>query len=82
MWTRTECIASRRVIAFDGERPCGSRDAPGSAIHLLSGLCQTTGVVLAANTASSRWRTPRRWRGSAIWSNTAISGAGRSLFIT
>ncbi len=47
MWTRTSCIAGRRVIAFDGKRLRGSRTTPGSAVHLLSGLCQSTGVVLA-----------------------------------
>lgn len=47
MWPRTNMIARRRVIAFDGKTLRGARDAAGNLVHLLSGLCQTTGAVLA-----------------------------------
>ena len=47
MWLRTTMIAGRRVIAFDGKTLRGARDAAGNLVHLLSGLCQATGTVLA-----------------------------------
>ena len=47
MWLRTTMIAGRRVIAFDGKTLRGARDATGNLVHLLSGLCQATGTVLA-----------------------------------
>lgn len=37
----------RRVIAFDGKTLRGARDAAGNLVHLLAGLCQHTGAVLA-----------------------------------
>ncbi|HZE18371.1 MAG TPA: ISAs1 family transposase, partial [Mycobacterium sp.] len=40
-------IAGRRVIAFDGKTLRGARDAAGNLVHLLAGLCQATGTVLA-----------------------------------
>lgn len=47
MWLRTSTIAGRRVVAFDGKSLRGARDAAGNLVHLLAGLCQTTGTVLA-----------------------------------
>ncbi|MFE9328876.1 ISAs1 family transposase [Nocardia sp. NPDC052278] len=47
MWLRTSVIDGRRVIAFDGKTVRGARDAAGNLAHLLAGLCQRTGVVLA-----------------------------------
>lgn len=47
MWLRTNVLGGRRVIAFDGKTLRGSRDAAGDLVHLLAGLCQHTGVVLA-----------------------------------
>jgi hypothetical protein len=35
------------VIAFDGKTLKGARDGAGNLVHLLAGLCQRTGVVLA-----------------------------------
>ena len=35
------------MIAFDGKTLRGARDAAGNLVHLLAGLCQTTGTVLA-----------------------------------
>jgi predicted transposase YbfD/YdcC len=47
MWLRTSTIGGRRVIAFDGKTLRGARDAAGNLTHLLAGLCQRTGTVLA-----------------------------------
>ena len=47
MWLRTNTIGGRRVIAFDGKTLRGARDAAGNLMHLLAGLCQHTGAVLA-----------------------------------
>jgi predicted transposase YbfD/YdcC len=47
MWLRTSTIGGRRVIAFDGKTLRGARDAAGNLVHLLAGLCQHTGAVLA-----------------------------------
>jgi predicted transposase YbfD/YdcC len=47
MWLRTSTIEGRRVIAFDGKTLRGARDATGNLVHLLAGLCQRTGAVLA-----------------------------------
>jgi predicted transposase YbfD/YdcC len=47
MWLRTATIAGQRVIAFDGKTLRGARDAAGNLVHLLAGLCQRTGTVLA-----------------------------------
>lgn len=46
-WLRTSVIGGRRVIAFDGKTLRGARDAAGNLVHLLAGLCQHTGTVLA-----------------------------------
>ncbi len=40
-------IDGRRVIAFDGKTLRGARDAAGNVTHLLAGLCQRTGAVIA-----------------------------------
>jgi hypothetical protein len=47
MWLHTSMVGGRRVIAFDGKTLRGARDAAGNLVHLLAGLCQHTGVVLA-----------------------------------
>ena len=47
MWVQTAAIGGRRVIAFDGKTLRGARDAAGNLVHLLAGLCQHTGAVLA-----------------------------------
>jgi predicted transposase YbfD/YdcC len=47
MWLRTTTISGRRVIAFDGKTLRGAKDAAGNLVHLLAGLCQHTGTVLA-----------------------------------
>lgn len=47
MWLRTSTVGGRRVIAFDGKTLRGARDAAGNLTHLLAGLCQHTGTVLA-----------------------------------
>jgi predicted transposase YbfD/YdcC len=46
MWLRTSTISGRRVIAFDGKTVKGAKDAAGTLVHLLSGLCQRSGAVL------------------------------------
>ncbi len=47
MWLHTSVIDGRRVIAFDGKTLRGARDAAGNLTHLLAGLCQRTGAVIA-----------------------------------
>lgn len=47
MWLRTSVIDGRRVIAFDGKTLRGARDTAGNPTHLLAGLCQRSGAVLA-----------------------------------
>ena len=47
MWLPTSTIGGARVIAFDGKTLRGARDAAGNLTHLLAGLCQHTGAVLA-----------------------------------
>jgi predicted transposase YbfD/YdcC len=47
MWLRTSTISGRRVIAFDGKTVKGAKDTAGALVHLLSGLCQRSGAVLA-----------------------------------
>ncbi|WP_327121701.1 ISAs1 family transposase [Nocardia sp. NBC_01730] len=47
MWLRTSVIDGRRVIAFDGKTLRGAKDTAGNLTHLLAGLCQHTGTVLA-----------------------------------
>lgn len=44
---RTTTIGGRQVIAFDGKTLRGARGAAGNLVHLLAGLCQHTGAVLA-----------------------------------
>ncbi|MDX5962590.1 hypothetical protein SIM91_04505 [Rhodococcus opacus] len=40
-------IDGRRVIAFDGKTLRGAKDTAGNLTHLLAGICQRTGTVLA-----------------------------------
>jgi len=47
MWLRISEICGRRVIAFDGKTLRGALDDAGNLVHLLAGLCQHTGTVLA-----------------------------------
>ena len=47
MWLRTSVIDGRRVISFDGKTLRGAKDTAGNLTHLLAGLCQRTGTVLA-----------------------------------
>ena len=47
MWLRTSTISGRRVIAFDGKTLRGALYAAGYLVHLLAGLCQHTGTVVA-----------------------------------
>jgi hypothetical protein len=47
MWLHTRVIGGRRVIAFDGKTLRGARAAVGNLMHLVAGLCQRTGTVLA-----------------------------------
>ena len=47
MWLRTSMIDGRRVIAFDGKTLRAAKDMAGNRTHLLAGLCQHTGTVLA-----------------------------------
>ena len=47
MWLHTSTIGDRRVIAFDGKTLRGARGAAGNLVHLLAGLCQQSGAVLA-----------------------------------
>src|SRR5215469_15374049 len=47
MWLRTSVISGRRVICFDGKTLRGAKDAAGNPVHLLAGLCQYSGTVLA-----------------------------------
>lgn len=54
MWLRTSMIGGRRVIAFDGKTVRGARDAAGNLTHLLAGLCQRTGMVLAQITVGAK----------------------------
>jgi predicted transposase YbfD/YdcC len=46
MWLRTKTIGGVKVISFDGKTLKGARDAAGKLAHLLSGICQTTGVII------------------------------------
>ncbi len=47
MWLRTSTRGGRRVIAFDGKTLRGARNGAGRPTHLLAGLCQHSGTVLA-----------------------------------
>lgn len=46
-WLHTSEISGRRVTAFDGKTLRGAHDRAGKLVHLLAGLCQSTGTVLA-----------------------------------
>lgn len=54
MWLRTSTVSGRRVIAFDGKTLRGARDAAGNLVHLLAGLCQHTGTVVAQLAVGSK----------------------------
>jgi predicted transposase YbfD/YdcC len=54
MWLRTSVIDGRRVIAFDGKTLRGARDSAGNLVHLLAGLCQRTGAVLAQTAVGAK----------------------------
>ena len=47
MWLRAKTIGGLTVISFDGKTVKGARDAAGNLTHLLSGICQATGVIVA-----------------------------------
>jgi predicted transposase YbfD/YdcC len=47
MWLRATAIGGVTVISFDGKTLRGARDATGKLTHLLAGICQVTGVILA-----------------------------------
>ncbi|MGF6888627.1 hypothetical protein ABIA39_007851 [Nocardia sp. GAS34] len=47
MWLRTKTIGGFTVIAFDGKTLEGARGATGAMVHLLAGICQVTGVIVA-----------------------------------
>lgn len=47
MWLRAKSVGGVRVISFDGKTLKGARDAAGNLTHLLSGICQTTGAIVA-----------------------------------
>lgn len=54
MWLRTGMVGGRRVIAFDGKTLRGARDVAGNLVHLLAGLCQHTGTVLAQRAVGAK----------------------------
>jgi hypothetical protein len=45
-WLRARTVGGVTVISFDGKTVRGARDATGRLTHLLSGICQATGVIL------------------------------------
>jgi predicted transposase YbfD/YdcC len=46
MWLRAKTIGGVKVISFDGKTMKGARDTAGKLVHLLSGICQATGVII------------------------------------
>jgi len=54
MWLRTTTIGGYTVIAFDGKTLRGARDAAGRLVHLLAGICQATGVIVAQVAVASK----------------------------
>jgi predicted transposase YbfD/YdcC len=46
-WLRAKTIGGVTVISFDGKTLRGARDATGRLTHLLAGICQTTGLIVA-----------------------------------
>lgn len=58
MCQRTATIGGRRMIAFDGQKLRGARDAAGDLAHLLAGLRPRTGTVLAQLTVGKDERSP------------------------
>lgn len=47
MWLRAKVIVGVKVISFDGKTLKGARDGAGHLTHLLAGVCQATGAVVA-----------------------------------
>ena len=47
MWLRVKTIGGAKVISFDGKTLKGARDTAGHLTHLLAGICQLTGTVVA-----------------------------------
>ena len=47
MWLRTKTIGGFAVFSFDGKTLRGTRDATGRLVHLLAGICQATGIIVA-----------------------------------
>ena len=47
IWLRAKMIGGVKVISFDGKTLKGARDGAGRLTHLLSGICQATGAVVA-----------------------------------
>lgn len=47
MWLRATMIGGVTVLSFDGKTLKGARDAAGRLTHLLAGICQATGLVVA-----------------------------------
>jgi predicted transposase YbfD/YdcC len=47
MWLQAKAIGGVTVISFDGKTVRGARNAAGKLTHLLAGICQSTGVILA-----------------------------------
>ena len=47
VWLRVSAVGGTRVLSFDGKSLRGARDAAGALVHLLSGVCQATGAVIA-----------------------------------
>lgn len=47
MWLRARTIGGATVISFDGKTLRGARGAAGNLPHLLAGICQATGVIVA-----------------------------------
>lgn len=46
LWTRTEAVAGRRVIAIDGKTVRGARTGNAAAPHLVAAFDHATGTVL------------------------------------
>lgn len=62
MSLHTSVIEGRRVIAFDGKTLRGASDAAGNLTHLLAGLCQRTGAVIAQLAVGAKTNEIRRRR--------------------
>jgi hypothetical protein len=63
VWTRTQVVQGRRVIAIDGKTVRGARTATTTAPHLVSALDHATGTVLGSWPPQPRaTRSPRSER--------------------